>query len=821
MSDPHEEQYELEDILAEFSQDGPGKPKEAPPKPEPPVPPPADPLTPPPNPGDPVQEELREMEIISAIRREVGADEPEDDALKMLRTAQEKNQKAQQEPKRKPLVFPGARKREAPAEPEPMPGPAKTPEKPEKTEKTVKSDKIERPGRHESAPEPPAPAQKPEPEGETILSPRQAGLKKTPPRPAKPMGEKGAPWRTTPQPGDKRPAPPVPEEPGKNRKAPPRLRTVDLEGSQNQPRLRFAEDEPLPPAPDLPEEEEERPRRPKKRIPYDRINVPCDDAAQMATRLGKRLGGMAARMLLLLPVIVLSAYMAAAERRGLPMPFGFTREAFPLYYDGAFAFLALLTLILPHEVTGAGLWRLGKGRPTLDTLAALGSLVTLAGCVTGMLLPAWRQGTPFVCVNALTVLFALLSKRQRVESLRRNYKAITMGGSPVGVKLYSDGKIQNMAVKTQSGVDVELPALAEPDLTEKYAGVYAPLALVLSAALTAAVCAAGDITRSLWCLSAVLSVSAPVCLLLSSSAGGKRLGKKLYTSGSMLVNARCGSRLAKCRRVALRDADLYPAGAVKITGMKIAENQEPEIVVGCAASLLQEVGGGLARAFTEFARQQYIVPNKARELRFFDTRGICATVSGKYVQLGTASYLMRMGVQVTEGLRLKNSIFVAIDSQFAGIFSMRYEAQPPVYAAFGLLRQSHIRPVLALRDTTQTQSQVESRFDLRRDSTFMPELEERLDYSAPSFGREEETLAVLSRDGLMPMAEVLSAARKGRRSAIWGIVLGSICALGGMLILAFLTGKGAFEAADPINVLVYLLLWALPAKLIRGIVNRL
>ena len=70
MSDPHEEQYELEDILAEFSQDGPGKPKEAPPKPEPPVPPPAGPLPPSPNPGDPVQEELREMEIISAIRRE-------------------------------------------------------------------------------------------------------------------------------------------------------------------------------------------------------------------------------------------------------------------------------------------------------------------------------------------------------------------------------------------------------------------------------------------------------------------------------------------------------------------------------------------------------------------------------------------------------------------------------------------------------------------------------------------------------------------------------------------------------------------------------
>lgn len=245
------------------------------------------------------------------------------------------------------------------------------------------------------------------------------------------------------------------------------------------------------------------------------------------------------------------------------------------------------------------------------------------------------------------------------------------------------------------------------------------------------------------------------------------------------------------------------------------------MVVGCAASLLQEVGGGLAKAFVEFARQMYIVPNKARELRFFDTRGIAATVSGKYVQLGTASYLMRMGIRVTEGLKLKNSIFIAIDSQFAGIFSMHYEVQTPVYAAFGLLKQAKVRPVLALRDTNQTQSAVESRFELRRDTAYQPDLEERLRYSAASFGREEETLALLSRDGLMPFAEVLCAAKKWRKAALQGCVLGTLCALCGMLILAYLTGSGAAQAADPMNVLAYLLLWSLPVKLLRGIVTRL
>jgi len=429
---------------------------------------------------------------------------------------------------------------------------------------------------------------------------------------------------------------------------------------------------------------------------------------------------------------------------------------------------------------------------------------------------------PYVCVTAITGFFALTAKRQRYEALRRGYKALTMGTSPSGVKLYTDGKIRNLAVKTQSGTDVSLEALSYPDFTESYSCFYSPIVIVLAVALAlAATVAKGQTTHLLWSLSAIFTMTTPMCLLLSSSAGAKRLTKKLYTSGSMLVNAQSAGRLARSRAAVLRDADLYPAGSVKITGMKIAENQDPELVVGCAAALLQEVGGGLAKAFVEFARQMYIVPNKAKELRFFDTRGIAANVSGRYVQLGTASYLMRMGIRVTEGLKLKDSIFIAIDSQFAGIFSIRYQVMPQVYTSFGLLKGSRIRPVLALRDTNQTQSTVESRFELKRDATYQPELEERLRYSASAFGKDEETLALLSRDGLMPFAEVLAAAAKWRKAALQGCVLGTLCALVGMLIMAFLTGQVAITNADPLHVLAYLVIWSLPVKLLRGIVTRL
>ncbi len=652
---------------------------------------------------------------------------------------------------------------------------------------------------------------KPEPLNFAAFTKREVPPRKAPPPPTeedKLRNRTSAPWRTAAEPGKNTPKPP--EE-----KAPPRLRTIDLTAEKG--KLEFT--------PDLDAfdpEEPEAPRKPKKRLPYDLVNRPMEDATQAVSKLGKRLGGMAARMLLFFPITVTSLYITAAAARGLPMPAGYSYAEMPMYHLGVLALCQFLCLILNHECTLGGLWRLFHGKPTLDTLVTLSGLVSLGYCGVAAFLPDWHMGLPYVCVNIVTGFFALVSKRQRYESLRRSYKALTMGTAPSGVKIYSDGKVQNLATKTQSGVDVDPAVLSRSDLTERYSGFFAPLAIVLAAALAlSSTVLKGETPHLLWSLSAILSISCPMCLLLSSSASGKRLGKKLYTSGSMLVNAQAATRLAKSRYAVLKDADLYPAGSVKITGMKIAENQEPELVVGCAASLLQEVGGGLAKAFVEFARQMYIVPNKARELRFFDTRGIAATVSGRYVQLGTASYLMRMGIRVTEGLKLKNSIFIAIDSQFAGIFSMHYEVQTPVYAAFGLLKQASVRPVLALRDTNQTQSVVENRFELRRDTTHQPDLEERLRYSASSFGKDEETLALLSRDGLMPFAEVLCAAKKWRSAAILGCVLGTVCALCGMLILAFLTGQGAAIAADPLNVLLYLLLWSLPVKLIRGIVTRL
>ncbi|MBQ4578714.1 MAG: hypothetical protein IJA84_06590 [Clostridia bacterium] len=782
-----DERYSLEDILAEFKQPQGAEPAKQTARPVPPAAKPAQKQATPAG-KSLSEEEMQRQEAALQARMEARRREqekkkaanPDDDTIlaTISRIKQENDAipvtERQGEPRQTTMKFPAVKEMTRKAQ--------EAPPKPEEAQ--------------------------PEPLNFAAFTKREVPARKAPAKPTeedKQRNRTSAPWRTAAEPGKHRAK--APEE-----KAPPRLRTIDLTTGQPRPEPEVFD----------PEAPEEKPRRHRKRLWYDRVNRPSDDAGQTASQLSRRLGGMAARMLLFLPVTVTALYVTLAITRGLPMPAGFTYEAYPHYYMGILALCQLLTLLLCMESTLSGLWRLFHGKPTLDTVLTLSGLASLAYCGVAAFLPAWRIGVPYVCVTAVTGFFALTAKRQRYEALRRGYKALTMGTSPSGVKLYTDGKIRNLAVKTQSGTDVPTEALSQPDFTENYSCFYSPIVIVLALALAvAATVAKGQTTHLLWSLSAIFTVTAPMCLLLSSSAPAKRLTKKLYTSGSMLVNARSAGRLAKSRAAVLRDADLYPAGSVKITGMKIADNQEIELVVGCAAALMQEVGGGLAKAFVEFARQMYIVPNKAKELRFFDTRGIAANVSGRYVQLGTASYLMRMGIRVNEGLKLKDSIFVAIDSQFAGIFSIHYQEMPQVYTSFGLLKGSHIRPVLALRDTNQTQNAVESRFELKRDTTYQPDLEERLRYSASAFGKDEETLALLSRDGLMPFAEVLAAAVKWRKAAVIGCVLGTLCALVGMLIMAFLTGQTAVSNAHPLHVLAYLVIWSLPVKLLRGIVTRL
>ena len=78
---------------------------------------------------------------------------------------------------------------------------------------------------------------------------------------------------------------------------------------------------------------------------------------------------------------------------------------------------------------------------------------------------------------------------------------------------------------------------------------------------------------------------APAGLLLATATPGVRISKKLFTSGTALLNQAAAKELDWAELAVLTDGDVFPQGTVAISGMKIARNQSMERVVASAAGV--------------------------------------------------------------------------------------------------------------------------------------------------------------------------------------------------------------------------------------------
>jgi hypothetical protein len=250
---------------------------------------------------------------------------------------------------------------------------------------------------------------------------------------------------------------------------------------------------------------------------------------------------------------------------------------------------------------------------------------------------------------------------------------------------------------------------------------------------------------------------------------------------------------------------------MKITGMKVVApfDRDVSAVVRYTAGVMIFLGGGIGKAFSDFAREQDTFPAKVQHQKFYESGGIVAEIEGHTVLVGTMLFLNRFGITVTEGRKVKRGVFVAIDNQFAGLFSVKAEAQSQVYHAFTLLQQAKVRPVLDVLNFLTDQDMIEKSFELKHDSTDYPDLNERIYGSEGDFAADEPPMALLAREGMLPFAEALLGARRLSKVTRFNLIIGIGSALLGVSAMYLLLFSGA-AAATPVNTLIYTMLCSLP-----------
>jgi hypothetical protein len=469
-----------------------------------------------------------------------------------------------------------------------------------------------------------------------------------------------------------------------------------------------------------------------------------------------------------------------------------------------------------------GLARAVRGKVGMDTLTALACLLTLGDGISLALQPDYPDRLPYTAAALAGLFFHLHGTYHKKCGLRLSCRMASASSTPYRVTL-DEGKWNGRDTYAKWSGDSHGfgSQIQIDDGAQQLFQTVCPLLLVAAVVLSLLASVGVDKPEQLlWTLSALFTVSA-------AFGGGFIYGRPFHKVARRL--SQCGAALAgwpgimgsrRADRVLITDHDLFPPGYAQLNGYKVMRDFPTERVVAYTATLIRDSGSGLTKVFHDQLRALGGLMRHSENLCCYEGGGLSANIRGDQVLVGSAAFMNLMEIPLPQGLNVKSAVFCAINGELAGIFALNYTLPETVFPAMEELIEAKIGPVLATRDFNLIPAMLQQRFKLAADKMDFPPVERRRELSDPEQPHSETLTALLCREGLYPLAEVLTAAKRLRLATRLGALL---CCVGsglGLLLCTYLTSVSAYTSLSPLSLLVYLFSWFAPVWFLSGWVHR-
>ena len=174
-----------------------------------------------------------------------------------------------------------------------------------------------------------------------------------------------------------------------------------------------------------------------------------------------------------------------------------------------------------------------------------------------------------------------------------------------------------------------------------------------------------------------------------------------------------------------------------------------------------------------------------------------------------------MGVEVPEGTRVSQAVYVAIDGVFSGVFALSYNKVKASAAGLTTLcAYRGLTPVLTDSNFMLSESFLRSKFGVNTRRIAFPDrvVRQQLAELTPEEGKPAS--AMTTKDGLASLAYAVTGSRALRSASILGVVIHMLGGILGLLIVMALIAVNALHLMTPANLLLYELIWLIPGILI-------
>lgn len=453
-----------------------------------------------------------------------------------------------------------------------------------------------------------------------------------------------------------------------------------------------------------------------------------------------------------------------------------------------------------------------KRRFSLNTLLVF----TLIACCIDAVLCLRQLRVPCCAAFSLEMTMSLWNSYQRrsieigqMDTMRKANHLDSLSAVPE----YFQGK--KGLLRGEGQVEDFMDTYRVPSGPEKVLSFYGLAVLLVSLGIGITGGVLHGVSAGVQVTAVTLLAAMPATAFITLSRPMALLERRLHSLGVVL----CGWKgvLGLCGKAVfpVSHEDLFPAGTVRMNGVKFYGSRNPDEVVAYGTAVIVADGGGLAPLFLQVLDSRNAHHYDASDLRTYPGGGIGAKVEDEVVLVGSISFLKEMGVAVPEGIRVNQAVCVAVGGELCGLFAVTYEKVKASIAGMGTLcAYRGLNPVLTASDFTLTEGFIRSRFGVNPRRIRFPERAQRLELKAREPDPDAPALLLVTSKGLAPFAYGVTGARALRTASILGVVIHMIGGILGLVMMLALTILGALELLTPANMFLYQLVWLIPGLLI-------
>lgn len=321
----------------------------------------------------------------------------------------------------------------------------------------------------------------------------------------------------------------------------------------------------------------------------------------------------------------------------------------------------------------------------------------------------------FDLVFVLMLLMNLIGKRLLVKHIAANYKLIStehlksIVSGPYGVAIDNDVMIETgnggdvlYASKTKVVADYMSKAFAEQNVNRKtdvfYFVVY--IAIVLFGAIMW-LFKVMELQKLITLMVAACAISAPVFATWTHTLAMFRLGRFLRMNRTMISGREGATAISDRGVLVVRDTDLIGGSDITLRAMNVREDFDTNEILQYLSALFAKVDGPLNGFFDkmlESNKNQIFI--EIKELYYHEQLGYTFVSDDKQFAVGTDEFMRQCRIEspITPASNGSERVYIAIDGQLVGVFSLTYKLSQKTVRSLHLLEDEGVSLAILTSD---------------------------------------------------------------------------------------------------------------------------